>query len=308
MPKALSGILFIDKDKYCTTFDIIRKIKKYTGKKAKIGHTGTLDPIATGMVVILMGKATKMANIFHCFEKTYNARFQFGLKTSTDDVQGEIIDSFSEKITLDEHKLKEILKNFKGSYETIPPAYCAKKINGKPAYYYARKNIDIELKKTKSFIYESKFLGFEKEMADFSFKVSKGTYIRSIARDMGEITGYGCIMKELRRMSIGRFDINDALKQAEIDQKSIIENLKPINEVLYPYCTDIVDYKDADDFLNQAVSSFSKAMPEDYGLNNENNKYFIIGDRFKEVLMVVQKDQSGTIKTLYKNNERLEAV
>lgn len=307
----INGILFIDKEKNCTTFDIIRQLKKFIPKNVKAGHTGTLDPIATGLVIILLGKATRLSNLFHCFTKRYRALFQFGIKTNTDDIQGDEISRYKGCFSIDHSILSSLLERFHGIYETAPPAFSAKKIKGKPAYYYARKKIDIVLKRTTSHIYKTEILNIQGNCASICLEVSTGTYIRSIARDLGEITGYGCIIKDLRRLSIGRFSVDSALRQSEINERTIADGIKPINEVLYPFCTNIIDGNSAE-FFSKRESSAGYLQLENDGLNTDHadkvnanvNKYFIIGNKKGEILIIAQRDDKGNIRSLYRKEDR----
>ncbi len=310
MPDSLNGILFVDKESGCTTFDIIRQVKKQIKGKIKAGHTGTLDPIATGLVIILLGKATKISDLFHCFPKTYRAVFQFGLETDTHDVQGEIKKRYSGRICLSADDLKEMLKGFEGVYQTRPPEYSAKKIKGKPAYYYARKNIKVALEETRNMIYRSQVLKVSGFIAELEFEVSKGTYIRSIARDIGDISGYGCIMKELRRISIGDFNVTGACNQANIKEGAFMDHIRHVSEVLYPCCTSHADLKEGRPgsaeriVLPDNLSSAGSGLPC-YGRDSE---FFIIGDKERDVLMIVQKERDDRMKILYRNEERFGAV
>lgn len=298
MNNTLSGVLIIDKEKDCTTYDIIRQIKRTIQSRIKIGHTGTLDPIATGLVIILLGKATKLADIFHCLPKTYNASFQFGISTETDDADGATTDTFDSDITISKPGLNSFLTGFLGNYETTPPKFCAKKIKGKPAYFYARNNIDIKINKVSSTIYKYKILSIDKDLADILFTVSKGTYIRSIARDLGVVTGYGCIMKDLRRTAIGKITLKDSLKQSEISCDTVLNSIKPLNEVLFPYCTNIVSNTLCVGENLHGLSSQTRKTTNN-SLSNDGKDYFIIGNKRKEIMMIVRKDNESKLKTLY---------
>ncbi len=305
MQDSINGILFIDKEIYFTTFDIIRRIKKNIKDRVKIGHAGTLDPIATGLVVVLLGKATRIADIFHCFPKTYRAVFEFGIKSNTDDITGEVMEQCPRNIDITRGEMLDILKGFKGIYLTKPPVFSAKKIKGRPAYEYARKNIDIEMKDTQSIIYDSRLINVRGRQVELEFTVSKGTYIRSIARDMGDKTGYGCVMKELRRTSIGNFSVDDALLQGDISESAVASQILGINEVLYPYCTNHIDYKTLTGKLSFPEEQCCALPPLSWG---QDSSFFIVGDRKSTVLMVIRKDRDDTCRVLYKDDNRLAAV
>ncbi|MEZ7892003.1 MAG: tRNA pseudouridine(55) synthase TruB [Candidatus Wallbacteria bacterium] len=238
------GILLIDKKQGISSFDIIRHIKRafrehYGGDKAlnplkKIGHSGTLDPIATGLVIILLNKATKKAQEFLGYDKTYIAELLIGEATDSYDTTGNIIN----KTELDEfyfdqnrnlENLTKAIESFKGEIMQEPPMYSALKKNGVPLYEMARQGISIEREKRKCNIYNIEilkppFYAAEKKGFKIELKVacSKGTYIRSLCRDIGEKIGIPSVMSGLRRTSTGGFFVENAIKFDEISLEKII--------------------------------------------------------------------------------------
>ena len=177
----MNGILIVNKSKGYTSHDIVAKVKKITGEK--VGHTGTLDPLATGVLPLLIGKGTLCSKYLMNHDKTYKVVLKLGIKKSTGDEEGDIIqeDVVDEGI-LDENNVKTVLDTFLGEQEQIPPIYSAIKVNGKKLYEYARKGQQVEIEPRKITIYDIKLLKIDKTSFEIQFEVScsKGTYIRSL--------------------------------------------------------------------------------------------------------------------------------
>ncbi|MDD3474569.1 MAG: tRNA pseudouridine(55) synthase TruB [Candidatus Dojkabacteria bacterium] len=207
----IDGILLVDKEVGITSYDVIRRIKKDYPKGIKIGHTGTLDPFASGLLILLIGRpATKLMERFHKLEKEYVVEAQFGFETDTQDITGEIILRDGTKNKLTRRRIKSIVKdNFLGSISQLPPKYSAKKIKGKKAYDLARKNIDFELKPKD--IHVSKFELLEYKYPNVKFKIvcSTGTYIRTLIKDLGNELDTYATATALRRTKIGNFSVDD---------------------------------------------------------------------------------------------------
>lgn len=208
----MDGIILIDKPAGISSFGVVAKIRKVistkTGKKAKVGHAGTLDPFATGLLILLVGKATKQANTFLKLDKSYHATLRLGKESTTADPEGEIID-VSAKIP-EQNEIGEALKKFTGEIEQTPPIFSAIKVNGQRAYALARKGQPVELKPRKTNIYEYKNVMYKYPFLSFDVHVSSGTYIRSLAVDIGKELVTGAYLSELRRTSIGEYRIEDA--------------------------------------------------------------------------------------------------
>ncbi len=221
-------ILLINKPLHWTSFDVVNKIRislrNHLGiKKIKVGHAGTLDPLASGLVIVCTGKSTKKIEMLQGKEKEYIASVQVGATTPSQDLETEIDERFPwEHIA--EASLEEVLKTFEGDVEQVPPVFSALKINGKKAYDLARKGEDIKMKSRIVNIREMELL--ESHLPDFKFRVtcSKGTYIRSLARDIGEKLNSGGHLTGLIRTRIGEFNIEDALEIEEF-QKKIAESV-----------------------------------------------------------------------------------
>ena len=215
-------VLFIDKPVDWTSFDVVNKIrfllKRHLGiKKIKVGHAGTLDPLATGLVIVCTGKFTKRIDEYQGMTKEYIANVRFGATTPTYDLESEPDKTFPfEHIT--KEKLLAALDKFSGEIDQIPPAYSAIKIKGRKAYELARRGDKIELKARKVTIYEMELLEFNLPDAVVRVRCSKGTYIRSLAHDIGKALDSGAHLTGLRRTKIGDFSVEDAMDVRDLGE------------------------------------------------------------------------------------------
>ena len=219
----MDGILVINKSKGLTSNDIVKKVKKILN--TKVGHTGTLDPNATGVLPLLLGNATKISKYLINHDKEYEAVIKLGAKTTTADVEGKIIEEKEvNKEKLKKESIEEVLKSFIGKQQQTPPIYSAIKVNGKKLYEYARQGKEVEIKARNIEIYDLKLLKIDSKNDELTINVkcSKGTYIRSLCEDIAvklETLGY---MKELNRIQVGEFNIKDSVTIEEF--KANIEN------------------------------------------------------------------------------------
>lgn len=211
----MNGIIVVKKEKNMTSFDVVNCIRKIFNTK-KVGHTGTLDPIATGVLVVVIGKYTKLVNILTSSDKEYIATLKLGIQTDTYDITGNIINK--KEYDVDKDKIINTLNSFLGSSLQEVPIYSAVKINGKKLYEYARENIDIELPKREIDVKEIELLSFEKDTIKFRCIVSKGTYIRSLINDIGIKLNTYATMSELTRTKQGEFNIEDSYTLDEINK------------------------------------------------------------------------------------------
>lgn len=219
----MNGILLINKDKGVTSRDIVNKaVKKLQTKK--IGHTGTLDPIATGVMVLCVGKATKLVDLLTSNDKEYLAEVTLGIQTDTLDITGNVLKE--ENVTITEKQIMDVLKTFKGKYDQEVPIYSAVRINGKKLYEYARNNEQIKLPKREVNIKEIEFLKLYNDNGTlkFTFKclVSKGTYIRSLIFDICNKLKVLGTMSNLTRTKQGKFKIEDCLNINDISEFDLI--------------------------------------------------------------------------------------
>ena len=211
----MDALLVVNKPQGLTSRDVVNKLNHIFSTK-KIGHTGTLDPNATGVLVCLIGKYTKLVESITSYDKEYIAEIKLGIKTDTDDITGNIIYEENSNVTLDE--IKRVLSTFPASYNQQVPIYSAVKINGKKLYEYARENIDITLPKRKVNIYSLELLSFKDNIITFKTKVSKGTYIRSLIQDICTNLNTIGTMNNLIRTKQGNFDIKDSYTLEEIEK------------------------------------------------------------------------------------------
>ncbi len=206
-------VLIFSKPHYWTSFDLVKKInrilQKQLNQKIKVGHAGTLDPLATGLIILCTGKATKRISEFQDMNKEYIATIELGKTTPSFDLETEFDNKYDFKhITKD--LFESVLKKFVGEIYQIPPAYSAKKYKGKRAYEFARRGVEIELKPARINIYELELLEFYLPLVKLRILCSKGTYIRALARDIGKALDNGAYLKTLERTRIGDYCVNDA--------------------------------------------------------------------------------------------------
>ena len=228
----MDGIVLINKEKNCTSRDVVNQVSKIL-KTKKIGHTGTLDPIATGVLVLCIGKATKLVEVITSYDKEYESEIILGIKTDTKDITGKILKK--EKAIISKENIEECLKKMIGTYNQTVPIYSAVKINGKKLYEYARNNEEIELPKRKVTIKELKLISditYEKEKTKFKIKchVSKGTYIRSLIEDIATNLNTIGTMENLKRTKQGNFQIANANTIKDIENNKF--KIYPIEEIL----------------------------------------------------------------------------
>lgn len=240
--KSLNGLLLVDKPKGWTSHDVVAKVrgtlrqslvtsrqsletedqKRMTPlPKVKVGHTGTLDPAATGLMVLVVGSYCKRASEFSKLDKTYGVTMRLGMTSSTGDEEGQIVVSGSEVV--DRKKVGEALQSFVGEIEQVPPAYSAIKVNGKRAYKLARAGKEVKLEPRKVRVYSIQLTDYSYPFIKLSTEVSSGTYIRSLVEDIGKKLGTGAYLTELKRTSVGEFSLKDSQKLTELNiDKSII--------------------------------------------------------------------------------------
>ena len=232
---SFDGIVLIDKDIGETSFDVVRKIKRYSNAY-KVGHSGTLDPFATGLLVILLGQGTKLSNYLMAGEKRYLAKIRLGVETDTLDLTGRITRTRSVR-EIDREEIEFNIQRFIGEIEQTPPDYSAVHYNGKRAYKLARKGIKVNLQKRKVKVFSIDLESIELPEITLDIICSGGTYIRSLAADLGEQMGTGAHLTALRRLSSGLFDVNDSLNINEIDQDSfdavLSEKMISMSDALY---------------------------------------------------------------------------
>lgn len=267
----MDGIILVNKEKDFTSHDVVSIVKKIT--ESKVGHTGTLDPNATGVLPLLIGNATKISKYLINHDKEYEAVIQLGKKTTTADVEGEVIEEkeVPEKAYIE---YENILKSFIGKQKQTPPAYSAIKVNGKKLYSYAREGIKIEIEPRSIEIYNIELMNIDKEEKQISFRVScsKGTYIRSLCEDIADKLGTVGYMKDLKRTKVGDFEIKEAITIDELKEK--------------------FEKNDFSDVIT--IENIFKDMPK-IELNENNIKQYLNG------VKITEKNQDGIYRIFYKN-------
>ena len=250
MSSKLDGILLVNKKKGMTSYDVIRKIKfafKEMDIKTKIGHSGTLDPFAEGLLIVLLGKYTRMSDYLMDLEKTYSGTFIQGVGKDTLDLDGEVIETTK---TLEPSVILSNISNFIGEQMQVPPFYSALKHNGKKLYEYARKGENITKPPRKIFVYD---LSIKKESSEsFSFvtRVSKGTYVRKLIYDYTMSLGVASYLTSLKREKMGEFSLEDARVIEEITPENIEKNLMTIDDINLSYVCITLSEKEREKLSN----------------------------------------------------------
>jgi tRNA pseudouridine55 synthase len=231
-----TGVLLIDKPVGPTSFRIVQQVRRGLSIK-KVGHAGTLDPFASGLLIVCVGRpATRIISSLMEGEKEYLATLKLGVETDTQDLTGQII-ATHEVENIDPNDVKSCLSKFTGELLQTPPHYSALKYKGKPLYYYARKGIKITKEPRKIEIREMELLSLDNKTMQIRVVCSKGTYIRTLAADIGEFLGCGAHLIELRRLRSGRFTVEDGLEGSDLDGerqqvlKLLLNNLLPVDKV-----------------------------------------------------------------------------
>ena len=228
----MNGILIIDKSKGFTSHDIVAKVRKIT--KEKVGHTGTLDPLATGVLPLLIGKGTLCSKYLINHDKKYKVNLKLGIKTATGDEEGEILEK--KEVTqdiLDKNNVEKVLESFLGEQEQIPPKYSAIKVNGKKLYEYARKNQEVKIEPRKINIYEINLLEINENDYEIKFEVkcSKGTYIRSLCEDIAKKMKTVGYMKDLKRIEVGELKIDQAISIEDLTEEVVEKKIVKIEDL-----------------------------------------------------------------------------
>lgn len=229
----MDGLLLVDKPIDWTSFDVVAKVRgvvapvfRADGRKPKVGHTGTLDPKATGLLVLTLGTYCKRATEWSKLDKTYQAEITLGATSTTDDSEGEITEN---KVKLDsppsQAEIEQVLKSFVGQQEQVPPQYSAIKVDGQRAYKQARQGKQIDLKPRPVVIHKLELESCDWPRLSLVAEVGSGTYIRSLARDLGESLGAGGYLSALRRTSVGPFFVSDAIKPGDLNTIKIQDHL-----------------------------------------------------------------------------------
>lgn len=218
----MDGIILVDKPAGLSSYDVIRQLKKAIPGE-KIGHAGTLDPMATGLLIILVGTGCKQAGEFLKLDKSYAAKITLGSSSDTDDPEGKIIKTSNQEPKIGE--IQSVIASFIGEIKQVPPQYSAIKVGGQRAYKLARSGELVKLKERQTTIYELQIISYKYPILHIETSVSSGTYIRSLARDIGQKLGCGGYLSYLRRLSIGKYQVQNSVQLGHLTRESIKKNI-----------------------------------------------------------------------------------
>ncbi len=217
----MNGFLLIDKPKGWTSHDVLSRLRRITGQK-KSGHTGTLDPNATGLLLVALGECTKLIPYLENENKSYRGTILFGQETDSCDVTGNVI--HEQEVDINKKELENVIPSFIGEIEQAPPIYSARKVKGKKLYEYAREGKTVEIQKRPVVIENISLIDVSSKRAVIDVDCSKGTYIRSLARDIGKELGVPATLEELRRIRVGNFNVDQAISFNDIEKSDETQN------------------------------------------------------------------------------------
>lgn len=297
-----NGIIVINKPQDWTSHDCVAVMRRATGIK-RIGHTGTLDPMATGVLPICIGTATRIMEYMDLNWKTYRATLKLGIETDTEDIWGEVI---SEKSTegISKEQIVQVVNSFIGEIEQIPPKYSALKVNGKKLYEYARAGQEVKIKSRKITVKEIIINDISGDNVDLTITCSKGTYIRTICSDIGKKLGCGATMSSLVRTASGIFKLKDAIEIEDIKKMSkeeILDRLIDTDVPLVHFGKINLDAKKAKDFVNG--KKIRRKEIDIVGESNHQNMYNIY---YSNEFLGVAKIEEGVLKAHKVFNVRMQ--
>ncbi len=281
----MNGIVIVDKPQGWTSQDVVSKLRGVFQTR-RIGHGGTLDPMATGVLPVFVGRATRGVEFFEHADKTYEAVLRLGITTDTEDITGTVLEEKAVSVT--EADLLQVLQDFRGEIQQIPPMYSALKVNGQKLYDLARKGVEVERKSRTITIFQLECLSFDGINARLLVHCSKGTYIRTLCKDIGQALGCGGCMAELRRVQAGSYCLENAVTMEELVAAENVEGyLAPVDSLFSQYEKVILTPNQEKRCRNG--NSFSVAMAEGsyraYSLSGE----FLMLAQVKEGVMSTVK-------------------
>ena len=283
----IHGVINIHKEKGFTSHDVVAKLRGIIGQK-KIGHTGTLDPDATGVLPVCLGKATKLCDMLTDKNKTYRTIMLLGKTTDTQDISGEVLSETS-TTELTEEEVLACIESFVGDYNQIPPMYSALKVNGKKLYELAREGIEIERKARLVTIYEIRVISMKLPYVEMEVSCSKGTYIRTLCHDIGQKLGCGACMKELIRTKVSRFKLTESYT---LDQVRSIKDAGKLDAILVSIDSMFEEY--------EAVSLQEEYSSLVYNGNPFMPKHIVEQKWWEDQTMVRVYDHKGIFLAVYR--------
>ena len=300
----IDGILNVYKESGYTSFDVVAKMRGIL-KQKKIGHTGTLDPMAEGVLPVCMGKATKLVDMLTLGTKEYRAVMQLGITTDTEDITGNVLSEGVLDSSVTDDDVRDCIMSFVGKYDQIPPMYSAIKKDGKKLYEYARQGIEVERTARPVEIFSIDNIVISRPEISFDVHCSKGTYIRSLCRDIGDKLGCGATLKALTRSEAHGFKLKDALKLSEIeelrDSGKLSEYILPVDALLGEYKRFAVKAEQQKYLMNG-----NKLFPRQLkAMDDANNEAVCDGEIIRvysgnEFLALYQYEKSDNIYKPYK--------
>ena len=284
----INGIINVYKEQGYTSHDVVAKMRGIL-KMKKIGHTGTLDPDAIGVLPVCMGKGTKLVDLITDTDKTYEAVLKLGVTTDTQDITGSVLKTA--EVNVEYEEIEAVIRSYIGEYQQLPPMYSAIKVNGKKLYELARQGKEIERERRKVVIKDIRILGYSKEDQEVRMSVDcgKGTYIRTLLHDIGETLGCGGTMKSLMRTVVGQFKIEEALTLSEIEELVREEKLDsyviPVDQMFENYKKVVIDREyhkliyNGNAFLSEHLKK--PDYNQDLEENEQNNKNEINQNKYE---------------------------
>lgn len=281
----MNGIINLYKPSGITSFEAVRQVRKISGEK-KVGHTGTLDPLASGVLPICIGKATKLVDYIMQGEKIYKVKMKLGEITDTYDKEGKIISEA--KVSCDLNEITNAIMSFKGEIMQVPPMYSALKVKGKKLYELARMGIEVEREARKINIYDITIQNIDIPFATFTVKCSKGTYIRSLCFDIGEKLQCGAVMYELERCASGIFNIDSSVKLEDLTEENVSQKVISVDECLYNYPVVKFNEKFEKLLINGVALKDKSAL-----INIDYNKIYRVHSCMDEIIGLASLTQDG---------------
>ncbi|MFQ7001352.1 MAG: tRNA pseudouridine(55) synthase TruB [Clostridium sp.] len=283
----MNGVLNIFKNKGMTSFDVVSRVRKIA-KEKKVGHTGTLDPEAEGVLPVCLGKGTKIIDYIMNSEKGYSVKFKLGIKTTTYDLEGEILEERDTSF-LKEEEVKNVINSFKGEYLQVPPMFSALKKNGVRLYELARKGIEVEREGRNITIYNIENINIDLPYVSMDVTCSKGTYIRSLCYDIGEKLNVFATMTDLKRFKTSFFCEEDSININDLKEENIKEKLISIEDALKNYPKIYIE-KGYTKLIVNGVRVGDKRFTKDFV---ENNVLYRVYGEDKEFLGLGKKNEEG---------------
>ena len=230
MTSPVAGVLHVDKPIGLTSHDVVNRVRRLSGIR-RVGHSGTLDPLATGLLTLCLGQATRLVEYLVGLDKVYLATIRLGQETNTYDAEGQI--TAEKPVEVTRQQLNNALEQFRGQIEQVPPMFSAVKVDGQPLYRRARQGVDIERPARQVTLYGIEQLSWDSPILALQISCSSGTYIRSIAHDLGQVLGCGAHLASLRRTAIGEISIEEATPLDQLQPGSWLQHLLPLDSAVY---------------------------------------------------------------------------